>query len=71
MKKLKKFNLNCNKVLTSDEMEALCGGEFLSFYCYYEYQRCFILKTGGGNTGTCRLVDKSMTEKGLDCVVDV
>ncbi len=36
MKKIKKFNLNQNRMLSLNEMEKLSGGEYLYTSCTYE-----------------------------------
>ena len=53
MRKLKKFTLAEGHALSSSEMAMLEGGDFISFYCYYEYAPCAILYPTGISTGTC------------------
>lgn len=70
MKKLKRFNLSYGKTLSSNEMEAICGGKFLSLNCYYEGQGCFIPVSGGVNTGVCKFTYASSNVKVLKCIED-
>ena len=70
MKKLKRLALNSGKILSSEEMTNLCGGEFLTLKCLYEGQRCAIIVEGGVNTGYCQWIYTSPTSQALICVPD-
>lgn len=70
MKKLKRLALNSGKFLSSEEMTSLCGGEFLTFICHNEGERCAIPVQGGVNTGYCQWIYTSPTKKELICVPD-
>lgn len=70
MKKLKRLVLNSGRVLSSEEMTSLCGGEFLTLICHTEGERCAIIVQGGVNTGYCQWIYTSSTTKELMCVPD-
>ena len=72
MRKLKKFSLGQARMLSSDEMVAISGGEFISSYCYYEGQKCAAATANGSgfNTGACRWYYTSLTKQELTCVID-
>ena len=70
MRKLKKINLNSSQLLSTEEMAKLCGMEFTPFGCYYEGQKCAIYATDGVNSGTCKWVNSSSTQRDLTCVVN-
>lgn len=70
MKKLKRLTLNNGTYLSPAEMTCLCGGEFLPFDCSKEYDRCSIQVDGGVDTGYCKWVQTSPTQRNLYCVPD-
>lgn len=70
MRKLKKFDLRTNQILTKEEMSKLCGMEFISFYCTQEGAPCALYANGGVNTGICKWLNYSTTEKRLSCVAN-
>lgn len=70
MKKIKRFSLNPSQILSENEMTQLCGMEFIPFSCSSEGQKCAYTVIGGVNTGTCKWVYQSPTERTLTCVID-
>lgn len=70
MRKLKKFELRTNQILSNEEMVKLCGMENIPFRCSYEGQKCAIYAQDSVNTGTCKWTNYSSTAKYLTCVVD-
>ena len=68
MKKLKKMTLRNGSILSTTEMTALCGGEFLPFICSYEGQKCSIQVVGGVDTGYCKWVYTAPDTQKLICV---
>lgn len=69
MKKLKKFNLNQGKILSTKELSTLCGGEFISGSCSYAGQKCYVTANGGINTGTCGWYYSSASKQELTCKI--
>lgn len=70
MKKLKPFSVKSMASLSREEMALINGGEFLSYYCYYEGQKCVVEADGGVNTGTCKHVNTDISTTVLTCVYD-
>lgn len=70
MRKIKRFALKTNQILSSEEMSKLCGMENIPFGCSYEYQKCAIYAQDSVNTGTCKWTNSSSTERHLTCIVD-
>lgn len=77
MKKIKKFNLNQNHFLSTDEMTKLTGGEYLYDLCNKESEGKSCLYGGPGShfTGTCRYIhyhsstdSNSITITGYFCI---
>ena len=70
MRKLRKFDLKSSQILSEEEMSKLYGMEFVPFGCSYEGQKCAVYATDGVNTGVCKWVNESSSNKYLTCVVD-
>lgn len=70
MKKIKRFALRTNQILSSEEMLKLCGMENIPFGCSFEGQKCAVYAQDSVNTGTCKWTYSSSTEQYLACMVN-
>ena len=70
MRKIKRFNLKTNRILSNEVMLRLCGMENIPFTCSYEGQKCAIYAQDSINTGTCKWTNYDSTTKHLHCAAD-
>lgn len=64
MKKIKKFNLNQSRFLSSEEMAKLYGGEYLHSVCNYSNlgQSCVVSINGFTYSGKCKFESNYSTD---------